>query len=475
MYKLSKLIFTKLKKNRYTKIITLFLLIFVILFSAIYRNYSLRNNFLSFYRDSNANLKSLLENGIIKKYNYLLIEKHHVKYNTFDYINQLVKLRAELLQSVSEVKNLSLILYDQNARVIFSNFNTQGHDYEQLLTNDEFDKLLSNQEIFYATGNTLTSAFPIFHEDDIKPSFFLKIIQSYNDSYIMVYSLFSIFMGLLLIILILIMLYLHFSNTQMLAKQHKTNIELQRVKEALEQENANKIKFFASVTHELRTPLNAIIGFAKLIKNETLGSVDHSQYKEYIDDIYNAGTHLLALINDVLDFSKAESSSLTVEKVKFNLNKIIDSCLNMLSPKLKETGISLKKEITNKQLLVIADPKRMKQVIINLLSNAIKFTPKDGLIRMVIKENIEKNLLTIEFHDNGIGIMQQDIYKVMSVFGQADSGYRNEGTGIGLPLSKKLVELMGGTFSIKSEAKLGTTITLNFFYEEQTCEDLIDF
>ncbi|MGX9892003.1 MULTISPECIES: sensor histidine kinase [unclassified Wolbachia] len=475
MYKLSKLIFTTLKTNRYTKIISLFLLIFVVLLGTIYRSYSLKNNFLSFYRNSNANLKDLLENSIIKKYHYLLIEKHHIKYNSFDYINQLVKLRAELLQSVSKVRNFSLILYDQNARVIFSNFNTQGHDYEQLLTNDEIDKLLSNQEIFYATGNTLTSTFPIFHEDDIKPSFFLKIIQSYNDSYIMVYSLFSILMGLLLVILILIMLYLHFSNTQMLAKQHKTNIELQRVKEALEQENANKIKFFASVTHELRTPLNAIIGFAKLIKNETLGSVDHSKYKEYVDDIYNAGTHLLALINDVLDFSKAESSSLTVEKVKFNLNKIIDSCLKMLSPKLKETGISLKKEISDKQLLVIADPKRMKQVIINLLSNAIKFTPQGGLIRMIIKENIEKNLLTIEFHDNGIGIMQQDIYKVMSVFGQADSGYRNEGTGIGLPLSKKLVELMGGTFSIKSEAKLGTTITLNFFYEEQTCEDLIDF
>lgn len=475
MYKLSKLIFTTLKTNRYTKIISLFLLIFVVLLGTIYRSYSLKNNFLSFYRNSNANLKDLLENSIIKKYHYLLIEKHHIKYNSFDYINQLVKLRAELLQSVSKVRNFSLILYDQNARVIFSNFNTQGHDYEQLLTNDEIDKLLSNQEIFYATGNTLTSTFPIFHEDDIKPSFFLKIIQSYNDSYIMVYSLFSILMGLLLVILILIMLYLHFSNAQMLAKQHKTNIELQRVKEALEQENANKIKFFASVTHELRTPLNAIIGFAKLIKNETLGSVDHSKYKEYVDDIYNAGTHLLALINDVLDFSKAESSSLTVEKVKFNLNKIIDSCLKMLSPKLKETGISLKKEISDKQLLVIADPKRMKQVIINLLSNAIKFTPQGGLIRMIIKENIEKNLLTIEFHDNGIGIMQQDIYKVMSVFGQADSGYRNEGTGIGLPLSKKLVELMGGTFSIKSEAKLGTTITLNFFYEEQTCEDLIDF
>jgi two-component system cell cycle sensor histidine kinase PleC len=467
--------FSALKKNKYTKVIALFSSIFMILFSVIYCNYSLRNNYLSSYRGSSVNLKSVLENSIIKKYHYLLIEKHHIEYKNFDYINQLVKLRAELLQSVSKVKDFSLTLYDQNSRIIFSNFNTQDHDYEQLLTDDEIDKLLNNQEIFYTTGNTLTSIFPVFYKNSTKPSFFLKILRNYDNSYVVAYGLFLTFVSLLLVILILIMFYLHFSNTQMLVKQHKTNIELQQIKEALEQENANKLKFFASVTHELRTPLNAIIGFAELIKSETLGSIDNPQYKEYVDDIYNAGTHLLTLINDVLDFSKAESSSLTVEKVKFNLNKIIDSCLNMLLPKLKETGINLKKEIPNKQLLVIADPKRMKQVIINLLSNSIKFTPKDGLIRMVIKENIEKNLLTIEFHDNGIGIMQQDIYKVMSVFGQADSGYRNEGTGIGLPLSKKLVELMGGTFNIKSEAKLGTTITLNFFYEEQTCEDLIDF
>ncbi|QKX03033.1 sensor histidine kinase [Wolbachia endosymbiont of Litomosoides sigmodontis] len=475
MYKISKLILSTLRKNKYTKVIILLSLIFVILCSVIYCNYLLKDNFFSSYRDSSVSLKSILENSILKKYHYLLIEKHHTKHKSFDYINQLVKLRAELLQSVSEVKDLSLILYDQNSRIIFSNFNTQSHNYEQLLTNDEIDKLLNSQEIFYTIGHTLISIFPILHENDTKPSFFLKIIQNYDNFYVMVYSLFLTFLGLLLVILISIMFYLHFFNTQMLVKQHKTNIELQQMKEALEQENANKLKFFASVTHELRTPLNAIIGFAELIKNETLGSMNNSQYKEYVNDIYNAGTHLLTLINDVLDFSKAESSSLTVEKVKFNLNRIIDSCLNMLSPRLKETGISLEKEVPNKQLLIIADPKRMKQVIINLLSNSIKFTPKDGLIRMVIKENIEKNLLTVEFHDNGIGIMQQDIYKVMSVFGQADSGYRNEGTGIGLPLSKKLVELMGGTFNIKSEAKLGTTITLNFFYEEQTCEDLIDF
>lgn len=481
MYKQSKLVFSLLKKNKYVKVIMLLLLIFVLLSGVVYCRYSLKNSFLSSYRNSNANLKAVLEKSVIRKYQYLLVEKqqdqpvaaHHIKYKNLNYINKLVKLRAELLQLIDEIKDVSLILYDQNARIIFSNLNSQDNNYEQLLTNDEIDSLLNNQEISYDLDNTLTSIFPIFYENGTNPSFFFKILRKYDGSCILMYNLLLTLISSLLMLLILVMYYLNISNTRVLAKQHKTNIELQQVKEALEQENANKLKFFASVTHELRTPLNSIIGFAELIRNRSL--VDNPQCREYADDIYNAGTHLLSLINDVLDFSKAEASSLTVEKVKFNLNRIIDSCCNMLLPKLQEAGISLKKELPDKQLLITADPRRMKQVIINLLSNAIKFTPKNGLVKMVIKDNIEKNLLTIEFHDNGIGIMQQDIYKVMSVFGQANSGYRNEGTGIGLPLSKKLVELMGGNFNIRSESNLGTTITLNFFYEEETCEDSMDF
>lgn len=481
MYKQSKLIFSLLKKNRHVRVIILLALVFVLLSSVVYCNYSLKNSFLSSYRNSNVNLKIALENSMIKKYQHLLVERYHdqlveqqhTKYRNLDYINQLVKLRAELLQLISEIEGVHLILYDQNSRIIFSSLSTQDHHYEQLLTNNEIDGLLNNQEISYTIQDALISIFPIFYENSIKPSFFLKVLRKYDSSSIMIYDMLLTFISLLLIVLTLIMYYLNISNTRVLAKQHKTNIELQQVKEALEQESANKLKFFASVTHELRTPLNAIIGFAELIKNTS--SIDNAQCREYADDIYSAGTHLLSLINDVLDFSKAEASSLRIEKVKFNLNRIIDSCSNMLLPKLQESGISLKKEMPDKQLLITADPRRMKQVIINLLSNAIKFTPKNGLITMVIKDNIEGNLLTIEFHDNGIGIMQQDIYKVMSVFGQADSGYRNEGAGIGLPLSKKLVELMGGTFDIRSESKLGTTITLNFFYEEQTCEDSMDF
>lgn len=481
MCKQIKFTFFRFKKSKYIKIFIPFLLIFIFFIGVMYCSLLLKKKFLSAYQNSNLNLKTIIENSVIKKYYYLLTEKHidllsekqSTRYKNFDHISQSVRLHAEFLQMITGIKDINFILYDQNCRAIFSNLNPEDYSPEQLLTSDEIDNLLENKEVHYTKEKSVISIFPIFYGNTIKPLFFLKVLKNYDESCIAQYNLFLASISLLLIILMMIMYYLNISSTRVLAKQHKTNIELQKVKEVLEQENANKIKFFATVTHELRTPLNAIIGFADLIKN--MNFMDNLKCKEYADDIYSAGKHLLSLINDVLDLSKAEASNLVVKKVKFNLNKIIDSSLNMLLPKLKDAEITLKKEIPETQLLITADPQRMKQVIINLLSNAIKFTPKNGLIKMVIKENIEKNLLIIEFHDNGIGIMQQDIYKVMSFFGQADSGYRNEGTGLGLPLSKKLVELMGGTFSIKSESKIGTIITLNFFYEEQTCEDSINF
>uniref|UniRef100_UPI002FD4D35F sensor histidine kinase n=1 Tax=Wolbachia endosymbiont of Pentidionis agamae TaxID=3110435 RepID=UPI002FD4D35F len=362
-----------------------------------------------------------------------------------------------------------------NNTILFSNVKTQVLDSEQLLTNKEIDKLLDNKTMSYMIKDCLVSLFSIFNQDDNNPLFFLKIIHSNNSSTMIMCRIFFLFIQILLIVVILVIYYLNRANNHALSVQHKTNLELQQAKEVLEKSNADKLEFLANVTHELRTPLNAIIGFTELIKGKISDSTDHFQSQEYIDDIHNAGMHLLSLINDILDFSKAESNNLTVERIRFNLSKIIDSSINMLLPRFKDAEIKFEKYIPDKQILIIADPKRMKQIMINLLSNAIKFTPKKGCIKMKVEESIEENLLIIELNDNGIGIMQQDIYKVMSVFGQVKSAYRNEGTGLGLPLSKKLVELMGGSFQIKSEPKFGTTVTLKFPYEEQAGESLVSF
>ena len=176
----------------------------------------------------------------------------------------------------------------------------------------------------------------------------------------------------------------------------------------------------------------------------------------------------MSLINDILDFSKAEANKLVVEFVKFDLSKIISSCFNMMMPRAEQAKVSLEKVLPCDKVVMVGDPKRMKQVMINLLSNSIKFTPENGMVKLTVEYNLEEQVIVIEIIDNGIGIAQQDLYKVMSVFGQVDGRHarKYEGTGLGLPLSKKLVELMNGLFKIRSEPNLGTIVTLTFPYTD---------
>lgn len=247
-------------------------------------------------------------------------------------------------------------------------------------------------------------------------------------------------------------------------KQHEENLALEKAKMVAEAQNKEKSMFLANVSHELRTPLNAIIGFSEIIKDETMGAIGNDQYKEYINDINASGVHLLSLINDILDYSKAEARKLEVESVDVDLTKVAQSSMRLVEPRAKDAKVNLKSELPPKHILLTADPKRLKQVILNLLSNSVKFTPEGGEVVLQVKDNPLENLVTIIVKDTGIGISAKDISKAMSPFGQVDSALsrKYEGTGLGLPLTKKLTEIMGGKFDIQSEQGLGTTITLTF-------------
>lgn len=259
-------------------------------------------------------------------------------------------------------------------------------------------------------------------------------------------------------------------------KQHEEKLVLEKAKTIAEAQNQQKSMFLANVSHELRTPLNAIIGFSEIIKDEVMGAVGHPQYKEYINDINSSGVHLLSLINDILDYSKAEARKLDVEVVDVDLSKIAHSCMRLVEPRANEARVKLTENMPERHVVLKADPKRMKQIILNLLSNAVKFTPEDGEVTLSIKEEPLEGQIVLVVTDTGIGISQKDISKAMSPFGQIDSSLsrRYEGTGLGLPLTKKLTEIMGGKFDIKSEVGLGTTVTLIFStttQEGQTAAD----
>lgn len=250
-------------------------------------------------------------------------------------------------------------------------------------------------------------------------------------------------------------------------KQESVALELMNAKALAESESKAKIQFLANVSHELRTPLNAIIGFSEIINSESMGSLNNEKYKEFVHDIHTSGVHLLGLINDILDFSKSEENKLEVNFEPIDLTKIIKTCLRMVQPRAELAKVEITSEMSNEHLVIQADPKRIKQIILNLLSNAIKFTPEKGKVNVNIEKNTAKNAVIIRISDSGVGMATQDLAKALTPFGQIENklSKRFEGTGLGLPLTKKLVELMKGLFEIKSEPTLGTIVILTFNIE----------
>ncbi len=246
-----------------------------------------------------------------------------------------------------------------------------------------------------------------------------------------------------------------------IARQHEVNLELTAAASAAEAQSRDKSQFLANISHELRTPLNAIIGFSDIIKNEAR-HVLQQDHQGYIDDIHASGKHLLSLINDILDYSKAEAGKLEVNWEENDVTKIIRNSLRMVMPRAETAQVTLVEDIPNQHFIIVTDSKKLKQVLLNLLSNAVKFTPAGGEVRCAMWEDIGKQQIVIQVKDTGIGIAPKDISKVMMPFGQVDSklSRKYEGTGLGLPLSRKFVELMNGEFTIESELNVGTAVTV---------------
>lgn len=276
------------------------------------------------------------------------------------------------------------------------------------------------------------------------------------------------YLGAGFIIVVFMILYLTLNYTtrraeKIIERQHDTNIELASAKARAEAENQQKSQFLANISHELRTPLNAIIGFSEIIKDEVMGKLNNEQYENYIKDIHSSGVHLLSLINDILDYSKAEAGRLDIEYEDIDLTKLITSSLRLQEPRAKTAEVELIKELPSEHLLIRSDAKRLKQILLNLLSNAVKFTPANGIVKISAWKHFAGSveMVTIEVKDTGIGIAPKDIAKAFAPFGQVDSelSRRFEGTGLGLPLTKKFVELLGGELRLTSEVNKGTTVT----------------
>jgi signal transduction histidine kinase len=241
------------------------------------------------------------------------------------------------------------------------------------------------------------------------------------------------------------------------ANVNRMNDELRRLYEDLESASRHKSEFLADMSHELRTPLNAVIGFSEVLREQMFGELNERQL-EYVDDVLEAGRHLLSLINDVLDLSKVEAGHMELELADVSLSQTLRSGLTMHEEGASRGSVTLGLDTSDDEIVLQADERKLRQIVFNLLSNAVKFTPPGGHVQLSAK--VENSVVLVAVADTGPGIAEDEWESIFEVFQQGRRGtiaVRPEGSGLGLPLARRLVELHGGRLWVESAPAHGTT------------------
>jgi signal transduction histidine kinase len=241
------------------------------------------------------------------------------------------------------------------------------------------------------------------------------------------------------------------------ANLNRMNDEVGRLYDELETVSRHKSEFLATMSHELRTPLNAIIGFSQVLQEQMYGELNAKQV-EYVEDVLSSGQHLLNLINDILDLAKVEAGRMDLQPTTFDLPVLLENATSMVRERAIRQGISLSVATEPSVRLLEADERKVKQILFNLLSNAVKFTPAGGQVKLAAR--LAGEHMEISVSDTGVGITAEDQVKIFEEFYQTGSGKSQEGTGLGLALTRRLVELHHGQLSVQSELGAGSTFTV---------------
>lgn len=390
------------------------------------------------------------------------------------------RLRADTVKQMQGLAVLKVKIYDLSGLTVFSTQASQigddksknagflaargGHVVSELSHRDTFsafeqeivnrDVLASYIPIVIGTGqnNRVEGVFEVYYD---LTELLMRVQHSSNRQALIVF--------LTLGVLYVLLLALINQRDRVVARQHHENLALAAKAAAASEENRMKSEFLANMSHELRTPLNAILGFSDSMRSEIFGPLGVERYRIYLNDIWASGQHLLGIVDDVLDMSKVEVGTLELDPVELRLEDVFDHCKRLMAPACDGKNIRLETSYPPGGIRFDADERRVNQMMLNLVSNAVKFSPEGSAIE-ISGEISESGGLVISVRDHGCGIPERDIETVLKPFGQAAGTYARThgGTGLGLPISKSLAELHGGSLKIASVHGEGTKVMMLF-------------
>jgi PAS domain S-box-containing protein len=355
-----------------------------------------------------------------------------------------------LLTSIFEVSEIGIVVTDHNRRVVRVNdsfVRTYGWKREELIntdvvefiTPDEREQAYKNHDEFISKG--------------VRSSGEMKIIRKDGSIANALYTGATIELSQKRRFLV--------TTVMDITLRKQMEISLRLAKEQADTANRAKSAFLANMSHELRTPMNAILGFSELIINETFGPLGNEKYSEYINDVHTSAGHLLEIINEVLDMSKIEAGRIELDESEVSMADLVQSVMRMMESRIFGKDITVHQDVAENLPYIRADQRLMRQVLINLVTNAVKFSKPGGNIWISL-EMLPNNVMQVIVKDDGIGIPKEKLPQAMEPFGQVTDKAENtgqQGTGLGLPLAKAMVELHEGSIALESDEGKGAIVT----------------